>query len=85
MIFLKKDPDEIFQQIYVLNVLIKPAYLPYHNLLGIFILLRPVWSILGGGRSEQGSTGGKCHMLSENVWFSWYKPSKYLILRERKK
>ena len=81
-IFTKKNPDEIFQQIYVL---IKPAHLPYHNLLGIFILLRPVWSILGGGGSKQGSTGGKCHMLSENVWFSWYKPSKYLILRERKK
>ena len=38
MIFIKKDPDEIFQQIYVLNVLIKPAHLVCHNLLpvGIF-------------------------------------------------
>ena len=50
-----------------------------------FYFRHTVWSVLGGRGSEQSSTGGKCHMLSENVWFSWYKPSKYLILRERKK
>ena len=33
------------------------------------------WSVLGHTGSEQGATGCQCDMLSENIWFTWSKPS----------
>ena len=34
--------------------------------------------VLGGTGSEQGGTGCQCDMLSENIWFTWSKPSNLL-------
>ena len=42
------------------------------------------WLVLGATGSEQGSTGCQCDMLSENIWFTWCKPSNYSIFGEGK-
>ena len=39
-------------------------------------------SVLGGAGPEQGGTGCQCDMLSENIWFTWSKPSNYWISEE---
>ena len=38
------------------------------------------WSVLGDTGSNQGGTGCQCDMLSENIWFTWSKPSNHWIL-----
>ena len=48
--FSQKAPDEIFQRMHFLNVLIEPVDLAYHNLLRIFLLL---WS--SGPRWRRGT------------------------------
>ena len=40
------------------------------------------WLVLGGTGSEQGVTGCQCDMLSENIWFTWCKPSNYSMFGE---
>ena len=42
------------------------------------------WLVLGGTGSEQGSSGCQCDMLSENIWFTWCKPSNSSIFGEGK-
>ena len=42
------------------------------------------WLVLGGGGSEQGSTGCQNDELSENIWFAWSKPSNHWIFEEGK-
>ena len=42
------------------------------------------WLVLGGTWSEQGDAGCQCNMLSENIWFTWCKPSNYSIFGEGK-
>ena len=34
--------------------------------------------------SVEGDTGCQYDMLSENIWFTWCKPSNYTIFGERK-
>ena len=36
------------------------------------------------GQKEQGVTGCQCDMLSENIWFTWCKPSNSSIFGEGK-
>ena len=42
------------------------------------------WLVLGGTGSEQGGSGCQCDMLSENIWFTWCKPSNSSIFGEGK-
>ena len=35
------------------------------------------WSVVGDTGSNQGGTGCQCDMLSENIWFTWSKPSNH--------
>ena len=42
------------------------------------------WSVLSDTGSKHGSTGCQCDMLSENIWFTWSKPSYYSIFGEGK-
>ena len=41
------------------------------------------WLVFGGTGSEQGGTGCSCDILSD-IWFTWCKPSNYLIFGEDK-
>ena len=34
-------------------------------------------SVLGDNGSKKCSTGCQCDMLSENIWFTWSKPSNH--------
>ena len=38
------------------------------------------WSVLGDTGSKQGGISCQCDMLSENIWFTWSKPSNHWIL-----
>ena len=42
------------------------------------------WLVLGDTGSKQGGTGCQCDMLSENIWFTWSKPSYYSIFGKEK-
>ena len=35
------------------------------------------WSVLGDTGSKHGGTGCQCDMLSENIWFTWSKPTNH--------
>ena len=40
--------------------------------------------VLGDTGSKQRGTGCQCDMLTENIWFTWCKPSNYSIFGEGK-
>ena len=42
------------------------------------------WLFLGVFGSVSGGIGCQCDMLSENIWFTFYKPSEYSIFGEGK-
>ena len=40
------------------------------------------WLVLGDTGSKQRGTGCQCDMLTENIWFTWCKPSNSSIFGE---
>ena len=48
-----------------------------HKIIEYLVSRGRYWLVLGVTGSEQGGTGCQCDMLSENILFTWSKPSNH--------